>query len=461
MTRIGATVVITLILVGIAIEVVAEEQVRTRAFYLDEFIDAAVRRYPGMRAAEADIDAAQAQLAEAKFSPFFQFDGTAALFIRPGAEGTPVFSPDSQLPLSNRWGPGIDLQLEGGLPVYTFGKYRSGKKAARAGIAAAEQERERTLARVVFDVRRAYFGTQLSLDLEAMLDEGLGRLRNAVERLGERLDSDDPDAEQTDYWRLVSALAQIESRESENSRLQASARGALELLSGIKPAIVPECPLETVRSEVVTLSEHIRDAEMNRPEVQQLEAARSASDANLTIEKAGYFPDILLALTARFSSTPVVTNIDNPFIVDRGNNRNLAAGLVARWHLDFVGNAARVRKARAEIASLKARAEEARDGIELEVTGIYEGLLDAKRRNETWKRAERETRKWFVSAAQGYDVGTTDARELIDAIERYFDARSKRLIAVAEYNVAIAGLEKATGVPLVGSRGWRPVDCEE
>ena len=34
-------------------------------------------------------------------------------------------------------------------------------------------------------------------------------------------------------------------------------------------------------------------------------------------------------------------------------------------------------------------------------------------------------------------------------------------MAIAEYNLAIAGLEKATGVPLVNPKDWRAPGCEE
>ena len=51
--------------------------------------------------------------------------------------------------------------------------------------------------------------------------------------------------------------------------------------------------------------------------------------------------------------------------------------------------------------------------------------------------------------------------ELVDSIEAYFSARAKRLTATAEYNLAIAGLEKATNIPLLAPKGWRPLDCEE
>ncbi|KPK13711.1 MAG: hypothetical protein AMJ62_14590 [Myxococcales bacterium SG8_38] len=433
----------------------------TRVHHIDEYTQAAILRYPGLKAAEADIDAAQARLAEAKLSPFFQFEGQARFFVAPGAEGTPTFSPDPQIPWSNRWGPGGELGIEGGIPIYTFGKYRAGKKAARAGITASEYEKDRTLNRVVFDVRRAYFGVQLSLDLQAMISEGKDKLRRTVEKLRERLDADDPRVKQTDYFRMVAALSEIESRESEALRLEASGRAALEVLSGIEPATVPECPLEAVQSEVIELGEHIERAAESRPEIHQLEAAQSAKDANLTVKRAGYLPDIILALAASFARTPVITDINNPFIIDRGNFAGAFVGLVARWKLDFAGTSARVKAAKAEIASLKAKTEEAKQGIEIEVNALYEQLQDAKRRLGSWTRSEKEARKWFVSAAQGYEVGTMDAREFVDAITAYFTARSNRLMATAEYNLAIAGLEKATNMPLVSEQGWRPVDCLE
>jgi len=432
-----------------------------RVYHVDEFTQAAIRRYPALKAADADIAASQARLDEARFSPFMQFEGQARFFVAPGARGTAVFSPDPQIPWSNRWGPGGEVGIQGGIPIYTFGKYRSGKKAAGAGIKVSESAREITMARVVFDVRRAYFGVQLSLDLQAMISEGKDKLRSAVDKLGARLEADDPEVKQQDYFRLVSALSEIESRESEALRLEASARKALELLSGIEPAIVPECPLEPVDSELVELGDQIDTALVERPEVFQLGAAREARDANLVVQRAGYLPDIILALSASFARSPLITDIQNPFVIDRGNFAGAFFGLVAKWKLDFAGTNARVKTAKAEIESLKARTEEAKLGIELEVNTLYEELQDAKRRLASWSRSEREARKWYVSAGQGYEVGTQDSRDFVDAVSAYFTARSNRLLATSDYNLAIAALEKATNMPMVQKKGWRPADCEE
>jgi outer membrane protein TolC len=442
-------------------EPVDELSAPQRAHHIDEYTQAAVLRYPGLKAAEADIVTAQARLDEARLSPFFQFQGQARLFVRPGAQGTPTFSPDPQIPWSNRWGPGGEVGIEGGIPIYTFGKYRAGKKAASAGIESAEHGRDITLNRVVFDVRRAYYGVQLALDLQALISEGKEPLRKTVDKLRARLEADDPNVKQKDYFRLTMALSEIESRESEALRLGASARAALELLSGIAPAVVPECPLQVVRSEVVDLGDQVERALGNRPEMFQLDAARKARDANLVVKRAGYLPDIILALSASFARTPLVTDINNPFIIDRGNFAGAFFGLVAKWSLDFAGTKARVKAAKSEIESLKAKTAEAEQGIEIEVNSLYERLEDAKRRVGSWTRSEKEARKWFITSAQGYEVGTMDAREYVDSLTAYFTARSNRLLATADYNLAIAALEKATNVPLVSQKGWRPTGCEE
>lgn len=432
-----------------------------RAYYVDEFARFALLHFPALEAASAEIAAAQARFNEARLSPYMQFEGQARFWIAPGARGTATFSPDPQIPWSNPWGPGGELGIQGGIPLYTFGKIRSGKKAAAAGVKTAEYSSEITKNQVVFDVRRAYFGVQLALDLQAMINEGKNKLRSAVDKLGARLEADDPDVKQQDYFRLVAALSEIESRESEALRLEATARRSLELLSGVEPAVVPECALEAVDSEVVDLSEQVDRALAKRPEVFQLEAGKEARDADLVIQRSGYLPDIILALSASFARTPNITDIQNPFVIDRGNFTGAFFGLVARWKLDFAGTNARVKRAKAEIESLRAKTEEAKIGIELEVNTLYEQLLDARRRMNSWTRAEKEARKWYVSAGQGYEVGTQDSRDFIDAVSAYFSARTNRLVATADYNTTVAALEKATNMPMVREKGWRPVGCLE
>jgi len=430
----------------------------SRPLSLERLLDAARASYPGLRADVHAVEAAEARLEEAKVSPFLQFRAEGFLTVAPEARGTPIMTPDSQLPLSNRWRPIVGASLEGIFPLYTFGKIQAGRRAAEAGVAAAEQRREVTLDRVAFDVRRAFFTLQLALDLQQMIDEGASRLQRAQRVLGERIEAGEPGVEPSDRYRLSTASAEVAARASSAQALEANARRALELLTGIDDVRISDCPIEPVVFEAEPLDDYVEAARTGRPDLARLSAGIDALEANTEVQRAGYFPDFGISLGAGASYGPGVTNQTNPFIQDRPNFTSLRFALVFRWNLDLLGNHYRVRQAEARLSETRQRAEEAALGAELEVTAAYTELEDAARRETAWRDARREGRAWLVSASQAYELGTADARDLIDAVRTYFTSRAAHLEAIHAYNLAVAELERTVGLDLVRSDRWE-VDC--
>lgn len=431
---------------------------RGRYQTLAELLADARRTYPGLRADRHAIEAAEAQLDEARISPFFQFEARGFLTVAPEARGTPIVSPDSQLPLTNRWAPIVGADVEGLFPLYTFGKIRAAQRAATAGVAAAEQAREVTLDRVAFDVRRAFFTLQLALDLQQMIDEGQARLVRAQSVLAERLEAGDPGVKPADEFRLATAAAQVTARSSSAVALEQTARRALELLTGRAEVTISDCPSEPAPFEPEPLATYVELARTRRPDLAQLSAGLAAREAQADIQRAGYFPDFGIRLGVGASYGPGVTNQTNPFIRDNANFTNLSFALVFRWQLDLWGQSLRVRRAEEQLAETRARADEAAIGAELEVTRAYAELEDAARRESAWRDARRQGRSWLISASQGYELGTTDARDLIDAVQTYFGARAEHLDAIRSYNTALAELERTTGVNVLDPARWE-VDC--
>src|SRR5690606_19946187 len=125
--------------------------------------------------------------------------------------------------------------------------------------------------------------------------------------------------------------------------------------------------------------------------------------------------------------------------------------------LDLWGNAYRVDRESALLADLRERSEEAGRGIAIEVTEAYRAVEAAQRQVGTWERGHRETRAWFIAAAQGRDVGTVETRDLVDAVRAYFTARYSHLQAIHDLNVALANLERTSGSPV--TERWEP-PCE-
>src|SRR5262249_50454659 len=111
----------------------ADAPEHTPVYDLTKLLAAAEHSYPGIRAAEARIRAAHAQLDEAWVSPYFQSWVTAGFTLAPEARGSPIFSPDPQVPLNNPWQPVVAFSFEGAIPLWTFGKLGAAREAARSG----------------------------------------------------------------------------------------------------------------------------------------------------------------------------------------------------------------------------------------------------------------------------------------------------------------------------------------
>jgi len=417
----------------------------------------ALKTWPGVRAARARLDAAQAQLDEAWVSPFLQSTVTAGVSLAPEVRGSPIFSPDPQLPVDNPWQPVLGFSIEGAVPLWTFGKLPAARDAARAGISAAQADRSRVRNQLRYDVRRAYFALQLALDLRQMLDEALPLIRDYASTLEERLADGDEEVTDLDQYRLEAALAEIAAREADADRLEATARAALSILTGVQRFTIPACPIEAVDVELEPREHYTSRAAEDRPEVRMLEAAVRARQASVDFAEAGFFPD--LALAYRFSTTysPGITDQTNPFVIDQSNYTSISAGLVLRWSLDLWGNAYRVDRANAQLEDTRQRSREAQRGIALEVTEAYEAARAAQRQVESWGRGRRAARRWFIASSQGAGVGVIESRELVDAVRTYMTARYSHLQAIHDFNAALANLERSSGTEV--SQAYEP-PCE-
>ena len=421
---------------------------------LAAFTRAAERSYPGMRAAEARIRAAQAQLDEIWVSPFFQGQVTAGFTFAPEQHGSPIFSPDSQVPVENPWQPVLQFGIEGVVPLWTFGKLGAAREAGRAGVRAAEADRQRVRQQLVYDVRRAYFALQLALDLQQMLRETLPRLREAREHVEDQLAEGSEEADETDRYRLGAALAEVEARAAQIEHLEQSSRAILRLLTGVRRYRVPECPISRVDARLLPVDTYVQNALSERPEVRMLEAAVRARESSLDIQRASFLPDIGLAYLFRTSYAPGITDQTNPFVIDPANYMQIGAGLVMRWSIDLWGNAYRVDRESALVDDVRARSLEARLGLEIEVTEAYNAAGEARSREEAYDRGRRETRAWFISAAQGVELGTAETSDMVDAARQYLTARYSHLQAIHDTNTAYANLERVSTVRV--TERWEP-----
>lgn len=420
----------------------------------------AEKNYPRLLADKYAIEAAEHQLKEATYSPFFQWNATAAMGLAPGFRGTPAFSRDSQLPLGNDWNVTVGWRVEGAIPLFTFGKLRNLRKAAQAGVSVSKVGRERSLAELRSNVRKAYFGALLGADLLYLSNEAEGYLSAAQEQLEEKEESDDEESDPNDGYRLKAAATELKARKAQVERLYASSIAALQTLVGEKSTVV-DCPLEKLAWQAPDKSSQLLEsAATSRPELRMLAEARLAKEAQVGIERGRLLPDLALVFYAGSTHTPHITDQNNPFVYDPANQPSLGAALALRWSLDFVGQTFRLKRVQAEAKKLDAQIEEAKRGVQLQTKLAYQSAVEADKRERAWRDAVKASRAWLVASAQGYQLGTTEAGDLIDALTKHMEQRASHLQATMEYNVSLSELEKTTGVVLVPDEAW-PTTCED
>lgn len=418
---------------------------------LAELTRLAVDHYPGLRAREKAIAAAEARLDEATFSPFFRFEVEGGVGLAPQVTGSPIYSRDDQFPVDGGWQPVYRIGVSGAVPLWTFGKLSSLRDAARAGVEAAQADHAVGLGRVRRDVRLAYYALGAALDTLYLLDEGRKKLDEAQLKLEQALEDqedaepgDETNVKRSDRYRLTMAIAELDTAQAQAKRAEQSARRALELLTGVEHVRITDCPLAAIATPTLDATTAEKKALEARPELSQLRAAQRARAAQQNAAEASFYPDLGLALWTDYSYGPGITDQNNPFIRDPANYFSVGAAVVAKWSLDLAGHITRLERADAERAQIDAQREEAELGIKLAAADASSAVAESKARVQTWTRAAKDGRKWFVETAQAYDLGTAEPKELLDAAKAYFNARGAQILAIKDFNSRVAALAYET-----------------
>jgi outer membrane protein TolC len=443
---------------------------------LEQLIALAKKNYPGVEAARQAIAAMEGMLFQAKWAWIPQ--ATVKGFVAPSTEisclkskmqlvdekGDPILdnngnpqttvscvgtdrnptSDPSEISWAGLYG---RLDMEFGMPIYTFDKLGSAKRAARAGVAIKEAELLTTIDRIVRDVSLAYWGLKLAREILYTINDGKKYLDKALKKIEEDLEQDRGDATETDLLRLKTATAEVESRIHEAKKGEALAMATLRTLTGQqgKTFGVDDEVLAVMKGDPQAQRIYLELARQHRPEVKLLEAVTQASQAAVDLEKAKFYPDFALVAMLGFAGAMGVDDPKNAFLSDPFNYVNAGFGLAMKWKWDQVLQYGRYRSAKAQALQAEAGRKEALAGMELEVKKVVLELDEARKRMESTHRGQKSARSWLVATSQNLELGTAEPKDLTDALIAYFTLRLKYLKAVFDVNARWSELKRVVG----------------
>ncbi len=423
----------------------ASTKARSRRVYsLEECLKLAVANYPKVHEARAKLAHKRAQAWEARTRPYSEFTLTAGLALAPTLRGTNIFSPDSDVTLSSDMALAWQFGLDGVVPLWTFGKIDSLWDAADAQVKVGEHELAKEKNDIKFAVHQAYYGVKLARDSLVLVKDALDRIGKYVVQLEEKVREGEGD--DIELLKLKMHQAELQARESEARKGERVALAGLRFLTGVGETLdVADEPLRKSTHMLAPLSSYLLAARLFRPEINMARAGVLARQAQVRLEHAKYFPDIGLGLSYRFVRAPEITDQRNPFARDRANFTGYGIGLVLRWKLDFLPQAAKVAQARAQLEEMRATERFALGGIGVEVEQAYAEAVDARNRLEAWSRATQFAKQWLIKVQQGIDIGTFDDEDIVDPAKEYALKRFAEMKATFDYNMSIAKLGQVTG----------------
>jgi outer membrane protein TolC len=427
-----------------------EVKAHARTYSLAECLALADRNHPNIWAARARLGVARGQLDEARYLPYFQWNAQATTGVLPTIGGSlfyTQFSPTAINPtFVTGYEPFFNFQINIALPLYTFGKISSGLDLASANIRYNEWDVEKWRAFARMDTRRAYFGVMYARDAKYLAKEIVKKLDKAIEGVSQRLDKGEKDVEETDRFRLQLYRDETLARAAEADRGETYALAALRFLTGIQTNFdVPDEPLKKPDVPLAPVVRYLGAARLFRPEVNQARAGLEARKAELSLQRARFFPDIGVALNASYSVAPSVVGQNNFFAANNFNYFGYGFALGARWSLDIPTNAARVSQAESRLEEVRALERLALGGVGVEVENAHASAIEARTREEHWDQAEHRARQWIATIESAIDLGTKDERALMEPLRAYVFARLEHIRALNDYNINLSELARVSG----------------
>ena len=120
------------------------------------------------------------------------------------------------------------------------------------------------------------------------------------------------------------------------------------------------------------------------------------------------------------------------------------------WAL-FDGGAtnAKVKEARDAVAIADETALQTRESIQMEVREDYLNIISAREKVSTTQTSVAEAQEAYQIAVVRYKAGVGTNLDVLDAQLNLNTAQTNYITALYDYNIGLATLEKAMGVPAV------------
>ncbi len=412
---------------------------------LDQAIDTALRNNPGLKAADAQIEVADAGVLRSVsgFLPRVTASETWTRTNNPlmalgtklnqeivtPADFNPAVINDPDL-ISN-----YNTRLAVMQPVFSGGKEYIGRKQARLAREASVQDRERTRQETIYNVVKAYYGVLLAEELHKVALQSLETSEANVNLAQARYTSGA--ALQSDLLRAKVQRAEVREMLTRSRNGVRLATAALNFAMGVPQGIENDYSGTLSAQDVKTdINAVLDEAAAKRPDLMSMELNLRNAEKSVTMARSDYMPNLNLMGQMDWNSDKIAGTDAKSWAVMAVLQWNLFDGLVTR---------SKVKEALATSSRMKSLEEQTRSGIELQVRQAYYNLTASLDRISASASAVQEAEEGLRIVQKRYETGMTTFVDVLGAESALIRARTNALQALYDNNITQAELKLAVG----------------
>ncbi len=320
-------------------------------------------------------------------------------------------------------------------PLFNGGKEAVGLKRARLSLVSAKMTLERARMETVYEVAQAYWGVALAgeyVKVAEMAMESTGehlKLAQAIFGQGMLIGSE--------VLLAKVHMAEVKEMLIKARNREATAKAALNRLLGREqetPFVVSE-RLE-YREFTGGITELREEALKQRPDLEGMSANVRNKDEGIRLAKTGYLPN--LNLIGRY-------DLDTEDLSGNGGDSYTVMGQLTWNVFDGLMTTSKVQEASAQRNAAAHMYDGMREGVLFEVRKAYNDLDEARQRIEVSGEAVKEGEEGLRIIKKRFGAGMARTIDVLDAETALTRARTNRVQALYDYNVAVSALKLAVG----------------
>jgi len=325
------------------------------------------------------------------------------------------------------------------IPLFTGGRVYGLVKLRKAQAGAAEKEVKEVERRLLAEVAQDYYEVLKAKALVRAAEEALKAAKEHY-RVAKAFFEEGVVPRRD----LLEAQVKVSQAEEALEKAKGYYRVALEKLRSTVGdySVIPKGELSYALPPVSdSLKELIEKALRKRALVRAAEEGLKGAKAAENLAKSSFAPQVGAQVAYyRTSQYPM-----------SGNFGYKSASLVISFPI-FEGGKRfwKLKEAKEEELKARARLEEVRRAVRLQVVAAYADLQTAKKRFESAKRRVEEARELLKDAKERYKEQVGTSTEVVDAIAYLQEAESSLASAAADYYEALYQLKYATGEKVNG-----------